>query len=137
MARSLTETELGVLAASMSAVSAGLMLGRSAAWVERMRARLASEAQSEEHDEPERSPQPEPAPVAVDTPADPDPQSPQDRGAVAAEPTLTVWPEPAVELPARLKRWIGWFLKAGWTVRETACLFDLSPAELRAGMGLR
>jgi hypothetical protein len=38
--------------------------------------------------------------------------------------------EPLPPLPDRVVRWAGWFLKAGWTQREVAHLFDCKVAQL-------
>lgn len=149
--KGLSDYERGILMSGMSPGSAGMMLGRSTAWIERQRARLQALAvQGEAEVEvspavtptPEPAPQPEPAPEAKAPVITPRPIAravlppkrtrarPAPRVDRAAEPR----PAPAVTrlkpVTARVLRWATDFLDAHWPLDEVAGLFDVHPDAL-------
>lgn len=59
------------------------------------------------------------------------------REAAKASPAPAPGPRtiPQAEIPPRVVRWAGFFIKAGWSWRETARLFDVDVADLAATLG--
>lgn len=143
----LTESERGVLLSSMSPASAGMMLGRSAAWVQRQRAALAAAPAGGDREgtfPPMAGPRADPGPGlpepvqravgrAID-PAELDPLPEAPGKPRALTPRRAARGAPGV---TRLKpvtpaivRWAGWFLDARWPLQETADLFDVDGERL-------
>jgi hypothetical protein len=124
-ARTLTDNQRAVLMTRMSDQTAGQVLGWSAARVRRERVAVvevpAAEALVVPTPPPELAPQPvaiEQAPVVVAfPPPHPDPR-----------------PKPYDPVGPRKLRFSRWFIRAGWSVAETAHLFDLYPHELGAAL---
>ena len=115
----LSDYERGMLLSSMTPGSCAMMLGRSQRWVERMRAAMAAEAV------------PVPAPVAAAPPsvqATPGRRTPDAGRRTPERPACVIRVKPSVV------RWSRIFIAAGWTVRETAHLFDLETADLKAAL---
>jgi hypothetical protein len=143
--RDLSPYELGMLTSSMSPGSAARMMGRSEAWVLRMRDALAtshaaqaSEISGARQESPngsvvapatrspapgERKPAPEPAPQRP-APASsfPPPAPPRTFAAPAPARRWTIRP--------RKLRFCRQFLAAGWPLEEVASLFDVHADEL-------
>jgi hypothetical protein len=149
--KGLSDYERGILMSGMSPGSAGMMLGRSTAWIERQRARLQALAvQGEAEVEvspaitptPEPAPQPEPVPEAKAPVVTPRPIAravlPPKRTRARAEPRIEriekVRSAPAVTrlkpVTARTLRWAPAFLDARWPLDEVAALFDVHPDAL-------
>ena len=148
--RQLSDYERGILISGMSPGSAGMMLGRSAAWVERQRAnmqRLAASSVAEAAPlvAREPKPEPEPEPVAFVQPAPATPVRALARETLPQKRTRNR-PEPRIERPAparpevgvtrikpvtgRVLRWASAFLDARWPLDEVAGLFDVHPDAL-------
>lgn len=135
----LTEAQRGVLLSSMSDSSCGLTLGRSTAWVVRMRRALDEPASP-----PPPAPAPEPVPEAVQAlPAKASPPEPRPTPVQPASPgrRQTSQHRPASSRSAsvvRLKpvtadiaRWARAFLASPlWTADEVADLFGVHPDAL-------
>jgi hypothetical protein len=150
--RELSDHERGILISGMSPWSAGMMLGRSAAWVERQRANMqalaavsVAEAAPLVAPEPEPQPEPEPEPVAVVQPAPAPPVRALARETLPPKRTRNR-PEPRTDrsaptrprvgvtrikpVTARVLGWASAFLDARWPLDEVAELFDVHPDAL-------
>lgn len=104
----LNESQRGVLLSAMSPASAAFVLGRSVRWVDARREELRADSGLADLTEPKAAPSPReaaPSPVAEVQPV--------------TRPVL---------------RWCRWFVDAGWTVAETAWLFDLDGRTLGAAL---
>lgn len=104
----LNESQRGVLLSAMSPASAAFVLGRSVRWVDARREELRADQGQAYLTEPKAS-----APPREPKPA----------------PTVDVQP---VTRP--VLRWCRWFVDAGWSVAETAELFDLDGRTLGAAL---
>ena len=134
----LTEAQRGVLLSSMSDSSCGLTLGRSTAWVIRMRRALDEPAES-----PHPAPAPEPPPAVEPPPAEKPLPELRQKPAQPASPAQPPGRRRRVEtsrsaVVVRLKpvsvdiaRWARGFLASPlWTADEVADLFGVHPDAL-------
>ncbi len=80
------------------------------------------------------------APAPATTLPPPPPEPPRRPPAAAPRPMAKRRATTAQQLPpvpAKVVRWAGWFLAAGWSVPEVAHLFDVTAARLRASVEAR
>ena len=123
----LSQYELGILVSGMSPGSAGMMLGRSAAWIERTRQALAKITASD--------PGPEEILPPLQVAEPPVGQVLGPETATEERPRGKIHQPPATwSISPRKLQYCQRFLAAGWPLGEVADLFDVYPNELSAAL---